>query len=89
MVNHLVTYPVILEPEASGYSVFVPDICGQNVSAASETDAITHARQLMAQQLLTRDTLPEATALKELQVLPDQRVLMVTVDLDKYRVMYG
>ena len=86
-----VAYPIILEKEADGYFVTVPDIDrytqGQDIA-----DAMEMARDLICLWLLDLEesgkSIPQPASM-ELNVSKDAIVTFVDVNIDEYRKKYG
>ena len=86
-----VAYPIILEKEADGYFVTVPDI-DRYTQGEDIADAMEMARDLICLWLLDLEesgkSIPQPASM-ELNVSKDAIVTFVDVNLDEYRKKYG
>ena len=86
-----VAYPIILEKEADGYFVTVPDI-DRYTQGEDIADAMEMARDLICLWLLDLEesgkSIPQPASI-ELNVSKDAIVTFVDINLDEYRKKYG
>lgn len=91
LIMKSVAYPIILEKEADGYFVTVPDI-DRYTQGEDIADAMEMARDLICLWLLDLEesgkSIPQPASM-ELNVSKDAIVTFVDVNLDEYRKKYG
>lgn len=91
LIMKSVAYPIILEKEADGYFVTVPDI-DRYTQGEDIADAMEMARDLICLWLLDLEesgkSIPQPASI-ELNVSKDAIVTFVDVNIDEYRKKYG
>lgn len=91
LIMKSVAYPIILEKEADGYFVTVPDI-DRFTQGEDIADAMEMARDLICLWLLDLEesgkSIPQPASM-ELNVSKDAIVTFVDVNIDEYRKKYG
>ncbi len=82
-------YPAIFDYSENGIAVEFPDIPGCVTCADTEEQALHMAKDALRGHLLTLEDigteLPEATHLKDIQLIEDQRAVLIEVCLAFYR----
>lgn len=82
------SYPIILTPESSGYSVYIPDF-EANTQGSDLTEAIEMARDAIGLMGVDMEDdsklLPIPTMIKNIKSESDDIVSLVDVDFSEYR----
>ncbi len=81
-------YPIILTPEETGFSVYVPDL-NINTQGENLSDAISMARDAIGLWGITKEdmkqTIPSPSDVRSLHHGPNEIVTLVDVDFSAYR----
>lgn len=82
------TYPIVLTPEAQGFTVYIPDF-DVNTEGNDLTEAIEMARDAIGLMGIDMEddgkALPAPSSLKSIQVQGGETVSLVDVDFTEYR----
>jgi len=84
--TNLLVYPIILHPEASGYSVEIPDIDhGTWTQGETLQDVILMAQDVIGIMLENVTDYPKASKLEDIKITGNDIKTIVSIDMDAYR----
>lgn len=84
-MSKLLVYPVILNPEDTGYTVEVPDITGGFTQGEDLTNALEMASDMIGLMLEDTTNYPKPSKLESIHVADNDIKTIVVIDMDDYR----
>lgn len=85
-------FPAIFTGEKEGYSIRFPDLESCNSSGTSLEEALEMAKDALCLTLYDMEeegeTIPEATAIREVEVGPNEFVTLISCDTLEYRKLF-